>query len=110
MSLNVSFNRTAAEQRTPVLALEDVSIAYSSGTQSQRVVHNVSFSIYPGEVVALVGESGSGKSVTGLALLRLTPPAPACRVEGQVLLRRKDGNTVDLLALREEEMRAMRTA
>jgi len=71
MSLNVSFNRTAAEQRTPVLALEDVSIAYSSGTQSQRVVHNVSFSIYPGEVVALVGESGSGKTTTAQAIIGL---------------------------------------
>jgi len=71
MSLNVSFNRTAAEQRTPVLALEDVSIAYSSGTQSQRVVHNVSFLIYPGEVVALVGESGSGKTTTAQAIIGL---------------------------------------
>ena len=73
-------------------------------------VQDVSFEVRRGETLALVGESGSGKSVTSLALLRLTPPAPACRVEGQVLLRRKDGNTVDLLALREEEMRAMRTA
>src|SRR5471030_3033000 len=71
MSLNMSLNRTATGEATPVLALEDVSIAYSSGTQSQTVVHNVSFSIYPGEVVALVGESGSGKTTTAQAIIGL---------------------------------------
>src|SRR5476649_1938683 len=71
MSLNMSLNRTATGEATPVLALEDVSIAYSSGAQSQTVVHNVSFSIYPGEVVALVGESGSGKTTTAQAIIGL---------------------------------------
>ncbi|MGV8925059.1 MAG: dipeptide ABC transporter ATP-binding protein [Ewingella sp.] len=71
MSLNVSLNHTVAEQVAPVLALEDVSIAYSSGAQRQCVVHNVSFSVYPGEVVALVGESGSGKTTTAQAIIGL---------------------------------------
>jgi len=55
----------------PVLELKDVSIVYRSGHQSTRVVEQVSFSILPGEVVALVGESGSGKTTTAQSIIGL---------------------------------------
>lgn len=51
----------------PVLELENVSIAYDG----KPVVHNVSFSIHAGEVLALVGESGSGKTTTAQAIIGL---------------------------------------
>jgi peptide/nickel transport system ATP-binding protein len=65
--------RAALQQATatPVLELEQVSIAYQGATGSQRVVHQVSFAIGPGEVVALVGESGSGKTTTAQAIIGL---------------------------------------
>ncbi|MFF4193883.1 ABC transporter ATP-binding protein [Nonomuraea sp. NPDC001831] len=37
------------------------------------LVHDVSFSIGPGERVGLIGESGSGKSLTALSLMGLLP-------------------------------------
>ncbi|MBC3250781.1 ABC transporter ATP-binding protein [Serratia fonticola] len=55
----------------PLLELDNVSIAYQQGNSNQRVVHNVSFTIQPGEVVALVGESGSGKTTTAQAIIGL---------------------------------------
>ncbi|MEX3238484.1 dipeptide ABC transporter ATP-binding protein [Serratia quinivorans] len=68
MSIHTALQRAAA---TPVLELEQVSIAYQGANASQRVVHQVSFAIQPGEVVALVGESGSGKTTTAQAIIGL---------------------------------------
>ncbi|BEM58741.1 ABC transporter ATP-binding protein [Serratia marcescens] len=68
MSMQAALQRAA---RPPVLALDKVSIAYQGDEGSRRVVHEVSFAIEPGEVVALVGESGSGKTTTAQAIIGL---------------------------------------
>lgn len=44
-----------------VLSVEDLRISYRSRGEWREVVHNVSFSIQRGEMLAFVGESGSGK-------------------------------------------------
>ncbi|KAF1047635.1 dipeptide ABC transporter ATP-binding protein [Xylophilus sp.] len=55
-----------------VLEIDDLAVAYREKHQPpQRVVHGVSFSVAPGEVVALVGESGSGKTTTAQAAIGL---------------------------------------
>ncbi|HRD76362.1 MAG TPA: ATP-binding cassette domain-containing protein, partial [Hyphomicrobiaceae bacterium] len=38
-----------------------------------KAVDDVSFSVMPGETLAIVGESGCGKSITALTLMRLIP-------------------------------------
>ena len=57
----------------PVLELDRVAISYDAPGGRNRVVHDVSFSISAGEVVALVGESGSGKTTTAQAVIGLLP-------------------------------------
>ncbi|MFZ4831690.1 dipeptide ABC transporter ATP-binding protein [Rouxiella sp. Mn2063] len=71
MSLNPFAQQTGSNSVQPVLQMNGVSIAYRSSHQSQRVVHDVSFDIRPGEVVALVGESGSGKTTTAQSIIGL---------------------------------------
>lgn len=62
-----------------------------------EILHDVSFSIAPGEVFGLVGESGSGKSMTALAMMGLLPSGGIAT--GQISLEGKD-----LLHLSEEQM------
>ncbi len=59
----------------PVLKLENVSIEYPKNGRipAFRAVSDVSFEIYPGEIVGLVGESGSGKTTIGRAAIGLLP-------------------------------------
>lgn len=55
----------------PLLVVNNLTLSYRSGTQWQPVVHNVSFELHAGEMVALVGESGSGKTTTAQAIMGL---------------------------------------
>ena len=51
----------------PLLSVDRLTHLYAPG----KGFSNVSFDLWPGEVLGIVGESGSGKSVTSLALMGL---------------------------------------
>jgi len=59
----------------PVLSLNDVSISYPKRGRvpAFQAAKNISFEIYPGEILGLVGESGSGKTTIGRAAIGLLP-------------------------------------
>lgn len=70
---------------TPLLAIQDLSIAFRQGDTVTPVVNELSLQIAPAETLALVGESGSGKSVTALSILRLLPAPPVVYPAGDIL-------------------------
>ncbi len=86
---------SAAEK---LLVVDRLSVAFPGHT----AVREASFSIAPGETLALVGESGCGKSVTAFSVMRLLP-SNARVSSGKILLEGRD-----LLAHSEAQMRAIR--
>ena len=59
------------EVRNLSKSFSDSGIFYSS---LNEVVENISFQVFPGEIVGLVGESGSGKSTIAKLITRLIRP------------------------------------
>lgn len=76
------------------LAFEDVSFAYPSRPET-LALRNVSFSVEPGETIALVGPSGAGKTTVFQMLLRFYDPA-----SGQITLDGQNIASVEPQALR----------
>jgi peptide/nickel transport system ATP-binding protein len=89
--------------KNPLLEVRSLSTHFFTEEGVVRAVENVSFEIYPGEILGLVVESGCGKSVTGLSLLKLIPIPPGRIVNGDILF---DGRS--LLNLEEKEMEKVR--
>jgi len=87
----------------PLLAINNLSIAFRQGEQLRQVVNQVSLRIGAGETLALVGESGSGKSVTTLSVMRLLHEAAVVYPSGEILF-----NGEDLLRAREQRLRGIR--
>jgi ATP-binding cassette subfamily B protein len=60
--------KTIARDQARTLAFEDVSFGYREG---DRVLHDLTFTMRPGETIAVVGPTGAGKSSIISLLLRL---------------------------------------
>lgn len=67
-----------------LLAIENLSKRFSSGSRAVAAVSDVSLTLEPGETLGLVGASGSGKSTLARILMRLLPAdAGSIRFEGE---------------------------
>jgi peptide/nickel transport system ATP-binding protein len=87
----------------PLLEIDDLRTWFFTRDGVVRAVDGVSFSVLPGETLAVVGESGCGKSVTALSVLRLIASPPGRIVSGSIRFAGRD-----LLALSDAEMRKVR--
>ena len=81
-----------------LVVVDKLSVSAGSAT----LVDALSFTIRPGEVLALIGESGSGKTTTALALMGHA--RRGCRISGGSV---RIGD-VDVLSLDSRQLRALR--
>lgn len=70
-------------EETPFVELQNVTFAYED--DSRKILHHLSFKVYPGEQVTLSGRTGAGKSTVFKLLLGLYQPG-----EGKVLIQGRD--------------------
>ena len=108
---------TAAKQHSAIampdqriVQVQDLSVRFATSERVVDAVRNLSFHVDRGETLAVVGESGSGKSVTSLALMRLVEHGGGKIVGGQMRLRRRNGEVLDLANASQAAMRGVRGA
>jgi peptide/nickel transport system ATP-binding protein len=93
----------AAAQGAALLEIDDLRVHFVTSRGVVKAVDGVSYTVKPGEIVAVVGESGCGKSVTALAVMRLLAKPAGRVVSGRVMFQGRD-----LLTLDDEQMREIR--
>ncbi|MBK9674188.1 MAG: ABC transporter ATP-binding protein [Betaproteobacteria bacterium] len=74
----------------PVLRVEELTVAITSGGERALAVDQVSFDVRAGETVCLVGESGSGKSMIAHAVIGLLPKHGIALSKGRIYLGRHE--------------------
>ncbi|WP_327587670.1 ABC transporter ATP-binding protein [Nonomuraea sp. NBC_00507] len=81
----------------PLLAVDNLHVEFRTRAGIVRAVNGVSYTVNPGETLAVLGESGSGKSVTAQAIMGILDMPPAHIPIGEIRFR-----GTDLLKLSEE--------
>ena len=72
----------------PVLSIRDLTVEFSTEDGIVKAVTDVTYDLFPGEVLGVVGESGSGKSVSVMSMLGLIPAGRV--VKGEALYKGRD--------------------
>ena len=86
-----------------LLVIKDLVVEFRTSEGVVQAVNGISYSVAPGEIVAIVGESGSGKSVGARAILGLIPSPPGKIVSGSIAF-----DDIDLLGLDDKSIRDVR--
>src|SRR5688572_9849550 len=86
-----------------LLTVDHLRTEFRGRNHTVTAVDDVSFTVDPGETVALVGESECGKSVTALSIMGLLPDESAVVAGGSVTF---DGT--ELTSLGKRRLRAIR--
>ena len=85
-----------------LLKIKNLTVGIHSPAGKVQAVRDVSFSLHPGEVLAIVGESGCGKSMLCKSIMKLLPKS--AKIEGGRII----ANGVDITHYSDRDMRRLR--
>ena len=85
-----------------LLKIENLSVGINSAAGKVQAVRDVSFTLHPGEVLAIVGESGCGKSMLCKTIMKLLPKS--AQIEGGKIFV----NGVDITDYSDKDMHKLR--
>ncbi|ACZ29986.1 oligopeptide/dipeptide ABC transporter, ATPase subunit [Xylanimonas cellulosilytica DSM 15894] len=100
--LDVSLSEATVDDQ-PILEVDDLHVHFDTREGKVRAVNGVSYSVSPGETLAILGESGSGKSVSAQAIMGILDSPPAVITGKGVRLHGRD-----ILTMTPEEQRQVR--
>ncbi|MDR2848789.1 MAG: ATP-binding cassette domain-containing protein [Bacteroidales bacterium] len=83
----------------PILKIEGLSKAFTSGKTKILAVNDISFTVEPGATVGIVGESGCGKTTLGRCVVNAHPATA-----GKVLYRAANGREYDLQNISKKDL------
>jgi peptide/nickel transport system ATP-binding protein len=89
-----------------LLEVKNLSVGFPTPDGVVHAVNDISFSVNPGETLAIVGESGSGKTVTNLALMGLLNSNTA-QISGTAKFQSHTGE-IDLLGIDRNDLQKYR--
>ena len=90
-----------------ILRIENLSAIYLVREGSIKAAVDINLDMEEGSITAIVGESASGKSTILEAMTRSLPPNGRI-IGGNVYYRRNNGDYVNLMEIKEEELRKLR--
>ncbi len=86
-----------------LLEVRDLAVEFRTPRGVVQAVNGISYTLDPGETLAILGESGSGKSVSAQAVMGLIDTPPGYITRGELLYRGQD-----LLKLPEKQRQSIR--
>ena len=87
---------------TELLEVKNLSVSFETDRGEVQAVRDVSFTLQPGETLAIVGESGCGKSALCKSIMKLLPASARIK-SGSICV-----NGVEISGYREREMQKLR--
>ena len=97
--LDVGYN----VKKEAILTINNLSISLPPRADRPLAVDDVSFELFPGEILCIVGESGSGKSMSSNAVMGLLPKPNVNVAAGEILFE-----GMDLTKISDSEMQSVR--